>query len=79
MRFFKLLGYGNPLGAFFFTFKTLDALVGPFVVREIAIQKAGSPRVFVDKRIIIVFQYIGNFDAIGTRHTIFAVRAGDRR
>ena len=40
--------------------------------------KPGSPETIVDVRIIIMFKYLCDFDTIGARQAIFAIRAGDR-
>ena len=79
MRRFEMFRYWNFLRTFFFTFKTLDALVSTFVFREVTIKKSWGPGIVVYNRIIIIFQYSGDFDPIWTWHAIFAICASDWR
>jgi hypothetical protein len=40
--------------------------------------KPGGPEAVVDFRIVIVFKYLSDFDTIGARQAVFAIRTGDR-
>src|SRR5210317_466732 len=75
MSLFEMFRYWNSLRTFFFTFKTLDALVSAFVFREVTIKKSWGSGVVVCNCIIIIFQYGRDFDTIWTWHAIFAICA----
>lgn len=53
MRLFELFGYWNSLRTFFFTFKTLDALVSTFVFREVTITGDNSPQFHAASSLIL--------------------------
>ena len=64
MRLFELFGYWDCLGAFFFTFKTFDAIVRPIFRRDVAVVEAGDAGIVANFRLVVMFQLHNFFEHV---------------